>query len=75
MGHFLSIDGPLPIIPILRRDLSRINICESAWDRAHKDSIRAAWVSGRGASRKKNRSTLAVWPRALRKEPPIGSHR
>eukprot|EP00983_Pelagomonas_calceolata_P069561 1150406-Pelagomonas_calceolata.AAC.2 len=35
---------------VLRKDLSRINVCGSAWDRAHKCSIRVALVSGRGAS-------------------------
>eukprot|EP00983_Pelagomonas_calceolata_P051464 1142424-Pelagomonas_calceolata.AAC.4 len=29
-------------VPILRRDLCRIKVGGSAWDRAHKDSIRAA---------------------------------
>eukprot|EP00983_Pelagomonas_calceolata_P028779 901900-Pelagomonas_calceolata.AAC.1 len=37
-------------VPILRRDPNRANVCGSAWDRAHKDSIRATSVSGRGAS-------------------------
>eukprot|EP00983_Pelagomonas_calceolata_P013160 420444-Pelagomonas_calceolata.AAC.1 len=37
-------------IPVLRRDLGRIMVGLSAWDRAHKESIRAALVAGRGAS-------------------------
>eukprot|EP00983_Pelagomonas_calceolata_P083831 1156238-Pelagomonas_calceolata.AAC.2 len=37
-------------VPVLRRDLGRIDVGRSSWDRAHKDSIRAAMVSGRGAS-------------------------
>eukprot|EP00983_Pelagomonas_calceolata_P018397 575972-Pelagomonas_calceolata.AAC.1 len=37
-------------VPILGRYLSRIKLGRPAWDRAHKDSIRAALVLGRGAS-------------------------
>eukprot|EP00983_Pelagomonas_calceolata_P079610 1154763-Pelagomonas_calceolata.AAC.1 len=37
-------------VSILRRDLRRIKVSLSAWVRAHKDSIRAALVAGRGAS-------------------------
>eukprot|EP00983_Pelagomonas_calceolata_P098595 1158368-Pelagomonas_calceolata.AAC.14 len=36
--------------PVLGRDLSRIKVGRPAWDRVHKDSIRAALVSVRGAS-------------------------
>eukprot|EP00983_Pelagomonas_calceolata_P012063 387047-Pelagomonas_calceolata.AAC.1 len=36
-------------VPVMRKDLRRINVCKSNWDRAHKDSIRATLVSGRGA--------------------------
>eukprot|EP00983_Pelagomonas_calceolata_P042862 1138686-Pelagomonas_calceolata.AAC.2 len=34
-------------IPVLRRDLSRMKVGRSAWDRAHKGSIRAALVLDR----------------------------
>eukprot|EP00983_Pelagomonas_calceolata_P122197 1160884-Pelagomonas_calceolata.AAC.15 len=37
-------------VPVLGRDLSRIKVGSLSWDRAHKDSVRAALVSGRGAS-------------------------
>eukprot|EP00983_Pelagomonas_calceolata_P064823 1148302-Pelagomonas_calceolata.AAC.2 len=37
-------------VPVLGRVLSRIKLGRPAWDRAQKDSIRAALVSGRGAS-------------------------
>eukprot|EP00983_Pelagomonas_calceolata_P025308 793924-Pelagomonas_calceolata.AAC.1 len=37
-------------VPVLRKDLSRIKVVRSIWDRAHKDSIRAALVPGRGAN-------------------------
>eukprot|EP00983_Pelagomonas_calceolata_P064642 1148225-Pelagomonas_calceolata.AAC.2 len=37
-------------IPVLRRDFERIKVGLSAWDRAHKEGIRAALVAGRGAS-------------------------
>eukprot|EP00983_Pelagomonas_calceolata_P037565 1136394-Pelagomonas_calceolata.AAC.10 len=37
-------------VPVLGRDLSRINVSGSAWDGAHKDSVRAALVPGSGAS-------------------------
>eukprot|EP00983_Pelagomonas_calceolata_P023314 734359-Pelagomonas_calceolata.AAC.1 len=37
-------------ISILRKDLGRTKVGSSAWDRAHKESIRAALVAGRGAS-------------------------
>eukprot|EP00983_Pelagomonas_calceolata_P048609 1141135-Pelagomonas_calceolata.AAC.2 len=37
-------------VPTLRRDLGRIKVSLSAWDRALKDSIRAALAPGRGAS-------------------------
>eukprot|EP00983_Pelagomonas_calceolata_P054117 1143571-Pelagomonas_calceolata.AAC.2 len=36
-------------VPVLRKDLSRIKVGKPTWDRAH-NSIRAALVSGRGAS-------------------------
>eukprot|EP00983_Pelagomonas_calceolata_P028458 891123-Pelagomonas_calceolata.AAC.1 len=37
-------------VPVMRRDLSRINVRRSTWDRAHKNSIRAALVPSRGES-------------------------
>eukprot|EP00983_Pelagomonas_calceolata_P050073 1141794-Pelagomonas_calceolata.AAC.1 len=37
-------------VPISRRDFGRIKVVRSTWGRAHKDSIRATLVSGRGAS-------------------------
>eukprot|EP00983_Pelagomonas_calceolata_P008138 264713-Pelagomonas_calceolata.AAC.1 len=37
-------------VPVLRRDLGKIKVRLSTWDRAHKDSIRAALVLSRGAS-------------------------
>eukprot|EP00983_Pelagomonas_calceolata_P042779 1138649-Pelagomonas_calceolata.AAC.1 len=37
-------------VPILRRGFGRIKVVRSTWDRAHKYSIRATLVSGRGAS-------------------------
>eukprot|EP00983_Pelagomonas_calceolata_P110755 1159709-Pelagomonas_calceolata.AAC.4 len=36
-------------VSVLRRDLRRIKVSLSAWDRSHKDNIRAALVPGRGA--------------------------
>eukprot|EP00983_Pelagomonas_calceolata_P077005 1153682-Pelagomonas_calceolata.AAC.1 len=47
-------------VPVLRRDLGRIKVGRSAWDRAYKDSIRMALVPGRGAStiRKSKTGTL-----------------
>eukprot|EP00983_Pelagomonas_calceolata_P004176 135709-Pelagomonas_calceolata.AAC.1 len=35
---------------VLRSDLRRIKVSLSAWDRSHKEDIRAALVPGRGAS-------------------------
>eukprot|EP00983_Pelagomonas_calceolata_P066455 1149052-Pelagomonas_calceolata.AAC.1 len=43
--HFNKVN-----VPVLRRDLGRIKVSLSAWDRAHKDSIRATLVPGREAS-------------------------
>eukprot|EP00983_Pelagomonas_calceolata_P070451 1150789-Pelagomonas_calceolata.AAC.2 len=37
-------------IPVLRRDLNRIELGRMAWNRAQEHSIRAALVPGRGAS-------------------------
>eukprot|EP00983_Pelagomonas_calceolata_P023363 735420-Pelagomonas_calceolata.AAC.1 len=37
-------------VPVLRRDLGGIKVGLSAWNRAHKESNRAALVPGRGAS-------------------------
>eukprot|EP00983_Pelagomonas_calceolata_P068924 1150139-Pelagomonas_calceolata.AAC.2 len=37
-------------IPVLKRDLDRINVGGLAWERAHKDSVRAALAPSRGAS-------------------------
>eukprot|EP00983_Pelagomonas_calceolata_P007014 228190-Pelagomonas_calceolata.AAC.1 len=37
-------------VPVLGSDLPRIKVGRPGWDRAHKDSIRTALVSGRGAS-------------------------
>eukprot|EP00983_Pelagomonas_calceolata_P023503 740009-Pelagomonas_calceolata.AAC.1 len=37
-------------VPVLGRDLGRIQVGKPAWDRAHEDSIRAALVPGKGAS-------------------------
>eukprot|EP00983_Pelagomonas_calceolata_P016838 530116-Pelagomonas_calceolata.AAC.1 len=36
-------------VPVLRRDLIRIKLNRPAWDKVHKDSIRAALMPGRGA--------------------------
>eukprot|EP00983_Pelagomonas_calceolata_P041146 1137937-Pelagomonas_calceolata.AAC.3 len=36
-------------IPVLKRDLGRVKVSLSTWDRAHKDSVRAALVPVRGA--------------------------
>eukprot|EP00983_Pelagomonas_calceolata_P044982 1139512-Pelagomonas_calceolata.AAC.2 len=41
---------PVVNVPVSQKNLSRIKVGGPAWDRAHKDSIRAALVSGRGAS-------------------------
>eukprot|EP00983_Pelagomonas_calceolata_P129277 1161593-Pelagomonas_calceolata.AAC.1 len=48
-------------VPVLRRDLSRIKVGESAWARVHIDRIRAALMQGRGANAmtKKSRSGKA----------------
>eukprot|EP00983_Pelagomonas_calceolata_P008455 276445-Pelagomonas_calceolata.AAC.1 len=37
-------------VPVLRRDLRGTKVGLSAWNRAHKENIRAALVLGRGAS-------------------------
>eukprot|EP00983_Pelagomonas_calceolata_P045512 1139770-Pelagomonas_calceolata.AAC.1 len=37
-------------VPVLRRDLSRTKVGRWAWDRAHRESVRAALVPGREAS-------------------------
>eukprot|EP00983_Pelagomonas_calceolata_P121834 1160839-Pelagomonas_calceolata.AAC.6 len=37
-------------VPVLGRDLIRVKVGRSAWDRAHKANVRAALVPGRGAS-------------------------
>eukprot|EP00983_Pelagomonas_calceolata_P117575 1160428-Pelagomonas_calceolata.AAC.11 len=37
-------------VPVLRRDLSRIKVGSSSWDREHKESIRAALAPSRGAN-------------------------
>eukprot|EP00967_Tisochrysis_lutea_P115048 scaffold183922_cov18-Tisochrysis_lutea.AAC.1 len=37
-------------VSVLRRDLCRIRVGKLAWNKAHKDSIRASLVPGRGSS-------------------------
>eukprot|EP00983_Pelagomonas_calceolata_P023713 746587-Pelagomonas_calceolata.AAC.1 len=56
-------------VPVLRRDLGRIKVSLSAWIRAHKGSIRAALVPGRGASKEKKR-LCKPYPAACIKERP-----
>eukprot|EP00983_Pelagomonas_calceolata_P055352 1144116-Pelagomonas_calceolata.AAC.1 len=51
-------------VPVLRRDLSRIKVGGSAWDRAHDDRTRTALVPGRGASTEGYRVTRGGWPTA-----------
>eukprot|EP00983_Pelagomonas_calceolata_P061250 1146749-Pelagomonas_calceolata.AAC.1 len=53
-------------VPVLRRDLGGFKMSLSAWDRAHKDSIRAALVPGRGASTiRENLSNLWICQKEL----------
>eukprot|EP00983_Pelagomonas_calceolata_P052290 1142783-Pelagomonas_calceolata.AAC.3 len=53
---FLELRGEC----LLRRDLRRIKVSLSAWNRPHKDNIRAALMPSRGASTiKKKQSGMA----------------
>eukprot|EP00983_Pelagomonas_calceolata_P047479 1140663-Pelagomonas_calceolata.AAC.1 len=52
-------------IPVLRKDLGRMKVGSSAWDRAHKESIRAALVAGRGASTIREKSGFYTEAKAL----------
>eukprot|EP00983_Pelagomonas_calceolata_P016599 523785-Pelagomonas_calceolata.AAC.3 len=48
---FLELqDLSLVNVPVVRRDPRRIKVSLYAWDRSHKDMIRAALVPSRGAS-------------------------